>query len=147
MVHQSPFGGVNQWGMPVATPTFTLSPYIPLQAMTCTPIYTMEVNNSSRRIEKFIGRPTTISLKEFKATFSTMVCELKLKYGVNYITAFAFKQLARYVHYEALDVYKQHFLKILRITQIPNPAYATISATTSQATLTSCHCTSWDCAQ
>jgi hypothetical protein len=45
-------------------------------------------------------------LREFKATFSTVVCELELKYGVNYIEAFAFKQLTRYVHYEALDVYE-----------------------------------------
>jgi hypothetical protein len=96
-VHQSPFGGVNQWG----TPTFTPSSYIPLQAVTYTPIYTMEVNSSFGRIEKFSGRPGTISLKEFKATFSTVVCELELKYGANYIEAFAFKQLARYVHYEA----------------------------------------------
>jgi hypothetical protein len=66
----------------------------------------MEVNSSFGRIEKFSGRPGTISLKEFKATFSTMVYELELKYGVNYTKAFAFKQLARYVHYEALDVYK-----------------------------------------
>jgi hypothetical protein len=43
-------------------------------------------------------------LKEFKATFSTMVCELELKYGVNCTEAFAFKQLAHYVHYEVLDV-------------------------------------------
>ncbi len=66
----------------------------------------MEVNNSSGRIEKFSRRPCTISLREFKATFSTVVCELKFKYGINYTEAFAFKQLARYVHYEALDVYK-----------------------------------------
>jgi hypothetical protein len=52
-------------------------------------------------------------LKKFKATFLTMVCELELKYGANYTKAFAFKQLARYVHYEALDVYKQHSLRIL----------------------------------
>jgi hypothetical protein len=45
-------------------------------------------------------------LKKFKATFSTVVCELELKYGANYTEAFAFKQFARYVHYEALDVYK-----------------------------------------
>ncbi len=45
-------------------------------------------------------------MKEFKAIFSTMVCELKLKYGVNYIEAFTFKQLAHYVHYEALVVYE-----------------------------------------
>ncbi len=105
-VHQSPFGGVNQWGTPVAAPTFTPSSYIPLQAVTSTPIYTMEVSSSSGRIEKFSGRPCTISLREFKATFSIVVCELELKYGANYTEAFAFKQLARYVHYEALDVYE-----------------------------------------
>ncbi len=66
----------------------------------------MEVSNSFGRIEKFSERPGTISLRELKAIFSTMVCELELKYGVNYIEAFAIKQLAHYVHYEALDVYK-----------------------------------------
>jgi hypothetical protein len=91
--------------MPVIAPAFTPSPYILLQAMTSTPIYTMEVSNSSKRIEKFNGRPGPISLKEFKAIFFTVVCELELKYGVNYIEAFALKQLAHYVHYEALDVY------------------------------------------
>jgi hypothetical protein len=64
-----------------------------------------------------------------------MVCELKLKYGANYTKAFAFKQLACYVHYEALDVYKQHSSRILGVTQIPNLANATTIATTSQATL------------
>jgi hypothetical protein len=39
------------------------------------------------------------------------------------------------VHYEALDVYKQHSTRILGVIQIPNPAYATAIATTSQATL------------
>jgi hypothetical protein len=95
----------------------------------------MEVNSSSQRIEKFSGRPSTISLKEFKATFSTMVCELELKYGTNYIEAFTFKRLLHYVHYEALDVYEQHFLRILGVTQIPNLTYATAITTTSQATL------------
>jgi hypothetical protein len=66
----------------------------------------MEVNNSFGRIEKLNKRLGTIYLKEFKATFSTMVCELKFKYGANYTEAFAFKQLARYVRYEALDVYE-----------------------------------------
>jgi hypothetical protein len=75
----------------------------------------MEVSSSFGRIEKFSERPCTIFLREFKATFSTMVCELELKYGVNYIEVFAFKQLACYVHYEALDVYEQHFLRILGI--------------------------------
>jgi hypothetical protein len=74
-------------------------------------------------------------LRKFKATFSIVVYELELKYGVNYSEAFAFKQLARYVHYEALDVYKQHSLRILGITQIPNPTYAIAIATASQATL------------
>jgi hypothetical protein len=64
-----------------------------------------------------------------------VVCELELKYGTNYIEAFVFKQLTRYVHYEALDVYEQHFARILGVTQIPNLAYATAIATTSQATL------------
>jgi hypothetical protein len=66
----------------------------------------MEVSSSFRRIEKFNKRPNTISLREFKVTFSTVVCELEFKYGVNYTEAFSFKQLARYVHYEALDVYE-----------------------------------------
>jgi hypothetical protein len=92
MVHQSPFGGDNQWGTHVVVPTFTLSSYIPLQAVTCTPIYTMEASNSSGRIEKFSGRPSTISLREFKVTFSIVVYELELKYGTNYTEAFAFKQ-------------------------------------------------------
>jgi hypothetical protein len=95
----------------------------------------MEVSSSFGRIEKFSGRPGTISLREVKATFSTVVCELELKYGVNYTEAFAFKQLAHYVHYEALDVYEQHFARILGVTQIPNPAYAIAIATASQAAL------------
>jgi len=64
-----------------------------------------------------------------------VVCELELKYGANYIEVFAFKQLACYVHYEALDVYEQHFPRILGVTQIPNQAYATAIATTSQVAL------------
>jgi hypothetical protein len=62
-----------------------------------------------------------------------VVYELELKYGTNYTEAFAFKQLARYVLYEALDVYKQHFSRILGVTQIPNPAYATAIIVASQA--------------
>jgi hypothetical protein len=95
----------------------------------------MEVSSSFGGIEKFSGRPGTISLREFKATFSTVVCELELKYGANYTEAFAFKQLARYVHYEALDVYEQHSARILGVTQAPNPTYAIAIATTSQAAL------------
>jgi hypothetical protein len=91
----------------------------------------MKVNNYSRKIEKFSGRLSTISLKEFKATFSIVVCELEFKCGVNYIEVFAFKQLARYVHYETLNVYEQHSLKIFGFTQIPNPTYATAIATAS----------------
>ncbi len=64
-----------------------------------------------------------------------MVYELELKYGANYTKAFTFKQLACCVHYEALDVYEQHFPRILGVTQIPNLAYATAITTTSQATL------------
>jgi hypothetical protein len=74
-------------------------------------------------------------LKEFKVTFSSVVCELDLKYDINYTEAFAFKQLARYVQFEALDVYEQHSLRILGITQIPNPAYATTITTASQVAL------------
>ncbi len=95
----------------------------------------MEVSSSFGRIEKFSERPSTSSLREFKANFSTLVCELELKYDINYNEAFAFEQFAHYVHYEALDVYKQHFPKILGITQIPNPTYAIAIATAFQATL------------
>jgi len=56
-------------------------------------------------------------------------------YGTNYTEAFAFKQLAHYVHYEALDVYEQHFLRILSITEIPNPIYVTAIAIAFQAAL------------
>jgi hypothetical protein len=64
-----------------------------------------------------------------------MVCELEFKYGTNYTEAFTFKQLARYVHYEALDVYEQHSLRILGVSQIPNPTYARAIATAFQAAL------------
>jgi hypothetical protein len=77
--------------MHVAALAFTPSSFIPLQAVTSTPIYTMEVSSFSRRIEKFNEKPSTISLKEFRETFSTLVCELELKYGANYTEAFAFK--------------------------------------------------------
>jgi hypothetical protein len=77
------------------------------------------------KLKKFNERPGIISLREFKVTFSTVVCELEFKYGANYTEAFAFNQLAYYVHCEALDVYKQHSLRILGVTQIPNLAYAT----------------------
>jgi len=95
----------------------------------------MEVNNSFGRIKKFNERPGTISLRQLKATFSIVVCELELKYGANYTEAFTFKQLARYVHYEALDVFEQHSARILGVTQIPNPAYATTIATASQVAI------------
>ncbi len=121
--------------MPIAALTFTPWPYIPLQIVTFTPIYTTKGSSSFGRIEKFNRRPCTISLKEFKATFSTVVCDLEFKYGLNYIEAFTFKQLACYMHYEALDVYEQHSLKILGVTKIPNLAYATTIATASQAAL------------
>ncbi len=91
MIHQSPFGGTHQWCTLVTAPAFTPSLYISLQAITFTPIYTMEVSSFSRRIEKFSGMRGTISLREFKVTFSTVVCELELKYGANYAEAFAFK--------------------------------------------------------
>jgi len=121
--------------MPAAAPAFTPSLYISLQTMTSTPIYTMEVNNSSGKIEKFSERPSTISLKEFKTTLSTVVCELEFKYGANHTEVFAFKQLTCYVHYEAIKVYEQHSVRILGVTHIHNPAYATTITTASQATL------------
>ncbi len=49
------------------------------------------INNSFGRIEKFNERLGTISLREFKAIFSTVVCELEFKYGANYTEALAFK--------------------------------------------------------
>jgi hypothetical protein len=76
----------------------------------------MEASSSFWRIEKFNGRLGTICLKEFKATFSTVVCELELKYDANYTKAFTFKQLVCYVQYEALDVYEQHSLRVLGVT-------------------------------
>jgi hypothetical protein len=107
----------------------------------------MEVSNSFGRIKKFSERPCTISLREFKATFSTVVCELEFKYNVNYTKVFALKQMAHYVHYEALDVYEQHSLRILGVTQIFNPAYATAIATASQAALQAAIAHQWDYAQ
>jgi hypothetical protein len=95
----------------------------------------MEINNSVGRIHKFNGKLGTISLKEFKVTFSNVVCESDLKYGVNYTKVFTFKQMVRYVHYETFDVYEQRFPRILGITQIPNPIYAIAIAITSQAAL------------
>jgi hypothetical protein len=44
-----------------------------------------------KRIEKFSERLGTISLREFKATFSIMVCELEFKYGTTYTKVFTFK--------------------------------------------------------
>jgi len=66
---------------------------------------------------------------EFKVSFSTVAYKLEFKYDTNYIKAFTFKQLACYVHYEGLDS-----LRILGITQIPNPTCATPIATTSHGT-------------
>jgi hypothetical protein len=39
------------------------------------------------------------------------------------------------VHYEALDVYEQHSPRILGVTKIPNPTYATTITTTFQVAL------------
>jgi hypothetical protein len=93
------------------------------------------VNSSFGKIEKFNRRLGTISLREFRATFSIVIFELELKYGFNYTKSFTFKQLTRYVHYEALDVYEQHSPRILGVTHIPNPTYATTITTTSQPAL------------
>jgi hypothetical protein len=69
---------------------------------------------------------------------------MELKYGTNYTKAFAFKKLAHYVHYEALDVYEQHSPRILGITQIPNPTYAIAIAHCLSSCTISYNCTSWD---
>ncbi len=90
-VHQSSFVGAHQWGTLIVAHASKPSPYIPLQAITFTSIYTMEVSSSSGRIEKFSGRLGINFLREFKAIFSIMVCELELKYGTNYTDAFIFK--------------------------------------------------------
>jgi hypothetical protein len=90
-IHQSPFGGVIHWDTPAVALTFTPSSYISLQVVTLTPIYTMEVNSASGKIQKFSERPGIISLWECKASFSIVVCELELNNGVNYTKAFAFK--------------------------------------------------------
>jgi hypothetical protein len=79
----------------------------------------MEVCSSFGKMEKFNARLGTISVREFKATFSIVVYELEFKYGINYTEAFAFKQLARYVHYGALDVYEKHSPRILGVTKYP----------------------------
>ncbi len=39
------------------------------------------------------------------------------------------------MHYEALDVYEQHFLRMLGVIQIRNPTYATTIVIAFQATL------------
>ncbi len=81
----------------------------------------MEVNNSFGRIKKFNEKSCTISLREFKARyhFSNVVCELELKYGANYTKAFTFKQLAHYVHYEALNLHILKWIPTLRVG-VPN---------------------------
>jgi hypothetical protein len=77
--------------MLVVALVFTPSPYILFQVVTFTPTYTMEINSSCGKIEKFSERSGTISLKEFKVTFSTVIYELELKYDVNYTKVFTFK--------------------------------------------------------
>jgi hypothetical protein len=98
-------------------------------------MYTMEVNSSSGRIEKVQWKVKYHFFEGVQGSFLNLVCELELKYGANYIKVFTFKQLTHYVHYEALDIYEQHFPRILGVTQIPNPTYAIAIATASQATL------------
>ncbi len=74
---------------------FRPSLYILLEVVTSTPIYTMEVNSSSKRIEKYSGK-AMYHFFEGVQTLSTVVCELELKYGTNYTEVFVFKQLACY---------------------------------------------------
>lgn len=46
--------------------------------------------------------PTTLSGQDIK----NIKEELELKYDNNFTNAFAFKKLARYLHYEMLDIYE-----------------------------------------
>jgi hypothetical protein len=57
---------------------------------------------------KFSRRPSTIFLKEFKATFSIVVCELEFKYGANYTEA-GFCKIWRFIHFIGCV---QHFRKV-----------------------------------
>ncbi|CAM6088514.1 unnamed protein product [Calypogeia fissa] len=122
---------------PIATPGNASATFVLQQATS--PAYSMEGSGSSSKIEKFSGRPGTVTLREFKATFYTIVYELELKFKQDFTNAFAFKQLARYVHHEALDVYQQYSPQLLSTLQVPNPAYAAAIAgaqsTTLQATI------------
>jgi hypothetical protein len=127
----------------VELPSCILSSYV----LTSTPIYTMEVNSSFERIEKFSGRPNTISLREFKVTFLTVVCELELKYGVNYTEMFAFEitsPLCALWGIGCLQVtFSKNFGCHLRTQSslCHNHRHRLLSYTTSY------HCTSWDYAQ
>jgi len=94
----------------------------------------MEVSSSFGRIEKFSGRPGTISLREFKEIFPIVVCELELKYGVNCTEAYAFKQLVRYVHSDIGCLWAT-FCKDFGRHLDSNPAYTTAITTASQAAL------------
>jgi hypothetical protein len=69
------------------------SVYHPTTSFTHLPA-AMEYSSTTSKLEKFSSRPGTITLREFKATFYTVVYELELKYGSNFTNAFAFKQLA-----------------------------------------------------
>jgi hypothetical protein len=85
-------------------------------------------------------------LREFKVIFSTVVCEFELKYGINYTEVFAFKQLARYVHYEALDVYEQHSGRILGDPDSQSSIHHSYRHRFSSC-IASCNCTSRDYAE
>ncbi len=94
----------------------------------------MEVNSSFERIEKFNGSLGIIFLREFKTTFSTMVCELEFEYGTNYPKVFTFKQLAHYLLWGIRCLWAT-FPRILGATQIFNLVYATAIATAFQVAL------------
>jgi hypothetical protein len=83
IVHQSPFGGVNKW---VRLFPHLLSHH--LRIFHCKPLllhpYAPWRSTVLLGELRSLGRPGTISLRKFKATFSTMVYELELKYGTNY---------------------------------------------------------------
>ncbi len=147
MVHQSPFGGVTQWGMPIITLAFTPSPYISLQVVTCTFICTMEVRNSSSKIEKFNGKSSSISLREFKVTFSTMVCELEFKYSVNYVKAFTLKKTNPLCALWGIRCLQITFFEDFGCHPDPQSSLCYSHHHRLSSCTTNYHCTSWDYAQ
>jgi len=94
----------------------------------------MEASSSSGRIKKFNERPSTISLREFKATFSTVVCELELKYGANY-WSICIQITSPLCALWSIGCLQATFSKDVGFIQTPNLAYAATITIASQGTL------------